>query len=156
MLVIRLSRTGKKHSPHYRIVVQEKRSKLNGKAIDQVGHYHPADKIKSVVLDTEKITKWLEAGAQPSDTVTNILVKENILKAEHKVTRFYTAKPKEEAPEEKATTPAAEANTSDTEASTATDESTEEAVEEAPEVSSESETTEPETTETPAEEPAAE
>lgn len=101
MLSIRLTRTGKKHAPHYRIVVQEKRSKLNGKAIDQVGHYHPAQPGKLLVLDQEKIKKWLAAGAKPSDTVTNILVKEGVLGKEHKVTYFYSPPAKKEEKPEK-------------------------------------------------------
>ena len=98
MLSIRLMRTGKAHSPHYRIVVQEKRSKLTGKSVDQIGHYHPADTKKVVVIDKDKARKWLDAGAQPSDTVANIFVKEGLLDASKKVTHFYTAAVKEVAP----------------------------------------------------------
>lgn len=96
MLVIRLTRTGKIHAPHYRIVVQEKRSKLNGKVVDSIGHYHPAQAVKSVFVDKEKADHWLKLGAQTSDTVTNIFVKEGILDKKHKVLHFYTPKPKEE------------------------------------------------------------
>jgi small subunit ribosomal protein S16 len=95
MLSIRLSRTGKVHAPHYRIVVQEKRSKLNGKTVDTIGHYHPASKDKLLVIDHEKATKWLSLGAQASDTVTNLLVKEGLLDKSKKVSNFFTpvAKP---------------------------------------------------------------
>jgi small subunit ribosomal protein S16 len=96
MLAIRLTRTGKIHAPHYRIVVQEKRSKLNGKTIDIIGHYHPAQVNKLVVIDKEKATEWLKRGAQPSDTVTNLLVKEGILDASKKVHHFFTPTKKEE------------------------------------------------------------
>ena len=96
MLAIRLTRTGKIHAPHYRIVVQEKRSKLDGKAVDIIGHYHPADKVKVLVIDKEKANLWLSRGAQPSDTVTNLLVKEGILDKSRMVRNFYTPKPKEE------------------------------------------------------------
>lgn len=98
MLAIRLMRTGKAHSPHYRIVVQEKRSKLNGKSVDQIGHYHPADANKLLVIDKEKAQKWLNQGAQPSDTVTNLFVKEGLLPEDRKVKHFYTPEPKEETP----------------------------------------------------------
>lgn len=97
MLAIRLTRTGKKHDPHYRIVVQEKRSKLNGKSIDIVGHYHPAQAGKLVVIDKAKVEKWMSVGAQPSDTVTNLLVKEGILDKSRTVHHFYTPPVKEEA-----------------------------------------------------------
>jgi small subunit ribosomal protein S16 len=100
MLAIRLTRTGKIHAPHYRLVVQEKRSKLNGKAVDIIGHYHPAQKDKELVVDTEKAKHWISKGAQPSDTVTNLLVKAGVLDASHKKSNFYTPKAKEVVAEE--------------------------------------------------------
>lgn len=102
MLSIRLTRTGKAHDPHYRIVVQEKRSKLNGKVVDTIGHYHPTSPDKLLVIDKVKAAKWLSQGAQPSDTVANMLVKQGLLDPSRKVTHFYTAKPKEDKPEVKA------------------------------------------------------
>ena len=102
MLAIRLTRTGKTHDPHYRIVVQEKRSKLNGKAVDIIGHYHPAQTGKLLVIDKDKAKDWLSKGAQPSDTVTNLLVKEGILDKSQKVHNFFTPKKKEEAPKTEA------------------------------------------------------
>lgn len=102
MLVLRLTRTGKAHEPHYRIVVQEKRSKLTGKAVDQIGHYHPAT-TKELVIDAEKAKLWLSRGAQASDTVTNLLVRAGVLGADKKVHNFFTpTKPEvvEEAPTE--------------------------------------------------------
>lgn len=102
MLSIRLTRTGKAHDPHYRIVVQEKRSKLNGKVVDTIGHYHPTSPDKLLVIDKEKAAKWLSLGAQPSDTVANMLVKQGLLDPSRKVTHFYTPKPKEEKPDVKA------------------------------------------------------
>ena len=96
MLAIRLTRTGKIHAPHYRIVVQEKRSKLNGKTVDVIGHYHPAQAKKEVVIDAEKAKKWLGLGAQPSDTVNNLLVKEGILPEDKKRHGFFTPTKKEE------------------------------------------------------------
>jgi small subunit ribosomal protein S16 len=98
MLSIRLTRTGKVHAPHYRIVVQEKRSKLNGKTIDTIGHYHPAQAGKLLVIDKEKAAKWLSVGAQPSDTVTNLMVKDGILDPSKKVHNFFTPVKKEAAP----------------------------------------------------------
>lgn len=106
MLAIRLTRTGKAHEPHYRIVVQEKRSKLTGKAVDQIGHYHPAT-TKELVIDAEKAKLWLSRGAQASDTVTNLLVKAGVLSDDKKVHNFFTpVKPEavEEAPAVEETT----------------------------------------------------
>ena len=92
MLAIRLTRTGKSHSPHFRIVVQEKRSKVNGSTIDIIGHYHPADKNKLVVLDKDKARKWIAQGAQPTDTVANILVRQEVLPETSLIKRFYPPK----------------------------------------------------------------
>lgn len=92
MLSIRLSRTGKIHAPHYRIVVQEKRSKKEGKSIDIIGHYHPAQASKELVIDKEKAAKWLANGAQPSDTVTNLFVKMGILDKSRKIYPFIAPK----------------------------------------------------------------
>ena len=108
MLSIRLTRTGKTHAPHYRIVVQEKRSKLNGKTIDVIGHYHPAQAGKLLVVDKEKATKWLSQGAQASDTVTNLLVKEGVLDPSKRVHHFFTPTKKEEPVAEVAAAPAEE------------------------------------------------
>ena len=127
MLAIRLTRTGKTHAPHYRIVVQEKRSKLNGKSVDIIGHYHPASADKLLVIDKEKAKMWLDRGAQASDTVTNLLVKEGLLDASKKVHHFFTPTKKEEvaAVTEEAAAPAQEE-------APASDDSAEEAVADAP------------------------
>ena len=109
MLVIRLTRTGKIHAPHYRLVVQEKRSKLNGKAIDTVGHYHPAQAGKELVIDQEKAKAWLDKGAQPSDTVTNLFVKVGIFDKSKKVSKFFNPNKKVAATEEPAAAPKVEA-----------------------------------------------
>jgi small subunit ribosomal protein S16 len=92
MLSIRLTRTGKIHAPHYRIVVQEKRSKLDGKAVDILGHYHPAEKTKGLVIDKDKALAWVAKGAQASDTVTNLFVKAGVFDVSKKKKRIYAAK----------------------------------------------------------------
>ena len=97
MLSIRLSRTGKTHAPHYRIVVQEKRSKKEGKSIDIIGHYHPAQPGKELVVDKEKAQKWLDNGAQPSDTVTNLFVKTGLFDTSKKIHHTYASNKVEEA-----------------------------------------------------------
>lgn len=138
MLAIRLTRTGKVHAPHYRIVVQEKRSKLNGKAVEIIGHYHPAQAEKLLVVNKERAEYWISKGAQPSDTVTNLLVKEGILDKSRKVHNFFTPTKKEEV----AATPvepeaeAAEAEEAEV-AEVATEAVAEETIEETPEVKTE-------------------
>ncbi len=73
-LVIRFSKIGRKGENKYRIVVKEKRSKRDGKAIDTIGNYEKRDKntvIKNI--DEKKLKHWLSSGAQPSESVSKIL-----------------------------------------------------------------------------------
>ena len=77
MVVIRLARFGKKHSPKYRVTVADSRRWLNGKCIEVVGHYDPAakDAQSALNMDMEKIQAWIAKGAQPSDRVKSLLRK---------------------------------------------------------------------------------
>jgi small subunit ribosomal protein S16 len=76
MLKIKLQPTGKKHQRTYRIVVAEGKSKLSGKVIDIVGNYNPHDINNKISLNKENYQSWLAKGAQPTDTIKN-LVKSN-------------------------------------------------------------------------------
>lgn len=111
MVVIRLRRGGRTHDPHYRLVAQEKRSKLNGAYIENLGHYHPTDAQKKLEVNKERLDYWLSQGAELSPTVTNILVKAGHLPAERRIVRLGVTKKAETTPTE-ATEPAevAEAN----------------------------------------------
>lgn len=82
MLTIRLSRTGKKHKPQYRIVVQEKHEDPWAPAKEVVGLYNPHTEPSTIELNEEKIKSWLEKGAQPSNTVNNMLINAGIIKGE--------------------------------------------------------------------------
>ncbi len=77
MLAIKLQRIGKKNQPSYRIVVQEKRSKLNGRSIDDLGWYNPMNKESKV--DGDKVKRWISSGAQPTATAHNLFVKQGIV-----------------------------------------------------------------------------
>lgn len=70
MLKIRLSRTGKKHAPHYRIVVTPARSKRDGEIVAQLGHWHPKE--KKLVLNQKTYQEWVEKGARPTPTVRDL------------------------------------------------------------------------------------
>lgn len=72
MLAIKLSPVGKKKQISYRIVINEKRSKLNGKCVEDVGWYNPHTNKFSI--KAERVKYWLASGAQPTDSVHNILV----------------------------------------------------------------------------------
>lgn len=69
MVKIRLQREGKKKAPFYHIVVADSRSPRDGKIIEQIGTYDPMTKPSTIVLDKEKVEKWIKNGAKPTETV---------------------------------------------------------------------------------------
>ena len=69
MLKIRLSRTGKKAQPHYRIIVKEVRSKRDGDYLANLGYYIPYTDPALLKLNTTLFDEWLTKGAQPSEVV---------------------------------------------------------------------------------------
>lgn len=73
MLMIRLSRIGKKKRPFYRVVVTEKTRPANGRFVEIVGTYDPLKKPALVELKDDRVKYWLSKGAQPSDTVRSFL-----------------------------------------------------------------------------------
>ncbi len=79
MLAIKLQRIGKKHQPSYRLVVAEKRSKLNAPPVEDLGSYNPS--IKKANFVSDRVFHWIKMGAQPTATVHNLLVKEGVLNA---------------------------------------------------------------------------
>ena len=79
MLMLKMQRIGKKKQPSYRIVVQEKRSKLNGASIDDLGWYNPRTKKSEILVN--RVDYWMKVGAKPTPTVHNLLVREGAVKA---------------------------------------------------------------------------
>ncbi|MDP3948762.1 MAG: 30S ribosomal protein S16 [bacterium] len=77
MLVIRLQRVGRRHQPSYRLVVSERRSKLGGPPVEDLGSYNPFS--KTIAFKQERINHWLGTGAKPTVTVHNLLVKQGIV-----------------------------------------------------------------------------
>ncbi len=73
MLAIRLMRMGAKKSPSYRVVVKEKLSKRDGAYVENVGFYIPTRNPAEVRLDMERVNYWIERGAQPTDTVRQLI-----------------------------------------------------------------------------------
>lgn len=73
MLAIRLTRQGAKKKPFYRVVVDEKRSKRDGGFIEIVGYYNPLREPVELKLNHERISYWLKCGAQPTDTVRDLI-----------------------------------------------------------------------------------
>jgi small subunit ribosomal protein S16 len=66
---IRLKRFGKIRSPHYRIVVADSRTKRDGRAIEEIGKYHPKNDPSVIEVDSERAQYWLAVGAQPTEAV---------------------------------------------------------------------------------------
>ncbi|MDH4262179.1 MAG: 30S ribosomal protein S16 [Spirochaetia bacterium] len=78
---IRLQRFGSKKRPFYRIIATASAKKRDGRFLDILGLYHPVSAPESQIrLDDEKVKKWLQIGAVPSDTVKNILTKKGLWK----------------------------------------------------------------------------
>ena len=75
MVKIRLQRLGKKKSPFYHIVVADSKSPRDGRIIEQIGTYNPMTEPSSIVLDKEKVEKWIKNGAKPTDTVKALIEK---------------------------------------------------------------------------------
>ena len=80
MLTIRLQRVGKAKKPTYRLIISEKGRDTQDRYLELLGSYNPHDKAKGVALNAERINYWLGKGAQTSDTVNNLLVKQGIIK----------------------------------------------------------------------------
>jgi small subunit ribosomal protein S16 len=76
---IRLARAGAKKRPFYQVVVADERSRRDGRFIENMGTYDPTKNPAAVKLNEEKIIAWLGKGAQPTDTVRQILKKAGIL-----------------------------------------------------------------------------
>ena len=77
---IRLKRIGSKKNPFYRVVVADERSPRDGKFIDEIGYYNPLTDPAEIKIDSEKATKWINNGAQPTETVRTLLKKTEIIK----------------------------------------------------------------------------
>lgn len=80
MLAIRLQRIGKKHKASFRIVLQDKRWKPKGKALELLGFYNPHTKEKQIQIEQVKL--WIEKGAQPSATLHNMFIDAGIITGE--------------------------------------------------------------------------
>ena len=77
---LRLTRMGRRHRPFFRINAVDSRTPRDGRVIEKVGHYDPLEKdvTKQIVLNRERIEFWLGQGAVPSDTVSEILLRNGI------------------------------------------------------------------------------
>ena len=70
---IRLRRMGAKKAPFYRIVVADSRYPRNGRFIEEIGYYDPMKEPAVLNVDNDKAKQWIKNGAQPTDTVRDLL-----------------------------------------------------------------------------------
>ncbi|MDO4923873.1 MAG: 30S ribosomal protein S16 [Peptococcaceae bacterium] len=75
---IRLRRMGAKKKPFYRIVVADSRAPRDGRCIEEIGYYNPNVNPAEIKVDVEAAQKWINTGAQPSDTVRSLLKKAGV------------------------------------------------------------------------------
>ena len=70
---IRLKRMGKIRAPFYRVVVMDSRTKRDGRAIEEIGKYHPTEEPSLIEIDMERAHYWLAQGAQPTEAVAALI-----------------------------------------------------------------------------------
>jgi len=70
---IRLKRMGKIRAPYYRVIVIDSRKKRDGRAIEEIGKYHPTEEPSLIEIDSERAQYWLSVGAQPTEQVLALL-----------------------------------------------------------------------------------
>ena len=90
MLRIRLSRTGKKGQPSYRVVVADINSKRDGRVVERIGHYNPLTEPAEYKIQEARALHWLSVGAQPSDAVRRLLEKQGTY---DRLQRFHAGEP---------------------------------------------------------------
>jgi len=101
MLTIRLLRIGKKHQPSYKIVVTDKRrAPAGGRFVEEIGNYDPKTKTRNIKKDRAQY--WISVGAQPSDTVHNMLVSDKVIDQPKRKIYFVKPEPKVEEPKAEA------------------------------------------------------
>jgi small subunit ribosomal protein S16 len=76
---IRLKRTGMKKAPSYRVVVADARSPRDGRIIENLGWYNPRVEPSAIHIDEEKVLGWLKNGAQPTESVAQLLRRTGVL-----------------------------------------------------------------------------
>jgi len=98
MLVMRFNRTGRRNKPLFRLVVQEKLIAPGGRHVEVVGSWNPHK--KEGAFKEDRIKHWIGVGAQPSTSVHNLLVSQNVIEGEKRSVKMERPQVKEEAKEE--------------------------------------------------------
>lgn len=97
MLAIKLKRIGKKHQSAFRVIVAEKRSKVGGRYVEDLGFWNPRE--NKYRVNKERTEHWIKMGAQPSNTVFNLFVKAQVIQGHKKQAYQIVEKPAEQVPE---------------------------------------------------------
>ena len=79
MVKIRLTRTGAKKAPCYRVVVADSRYPRDGRFIEEIGYYNPISNPVEIKVNEEKAKEWMAKGAQPTETVKALFKKSGII-----------------------------------------------------------------------------
>ena len=79
MVKIRLRRMGAKKAPYYRIVVADSHVPRDGRFIEEIGTYNPLTELAEIKVDSERALTWIKNGAQPTDTVKNLLKRAGVI-----------------------------------------------------------------------------
>ena len=80
MLSIRLRRAGTTKKPHYRVVVADSRAARDGRFLENLGTYDPLKHPVGITIDAERALRWLQKGAQPTDTVRQLLSRIGVMR----------------------------------------------------------------------------
>jgi small subunit ribosomal protein S16 len=86
MLAIKLKRIGKKNQPSYRIIVAEKRSKVNGRFVEDLGWFNPLNNQSKI--NKERVDYWIKNGAQPTHSILTLFKKSDIMNRTKKVAKL--------------------------------------------------------------------
>ncbi len=100
MLKIKLKRIGKKKQPSYRFVVAEARKPRDSKTLEEIGFYNPMTKPSTIKIEKDRATYWMGKGAQPTDTVAQLFLKQGLIKEIKKGSKQSEGKKKKKASEE--------------------------------------------------------
>ncbi len=90
MLRIRLQRLGRKKKPSYRVIVSERQKDTQAGSLEILGRYNPMAEPKELEFNSERVKHWLSVGAQPSNTVHNLLIKAGVIADDKKKMKSVT------------------------------------------------------------------
>lgn len=98
MVKLRLTRVGKRKQPSYRVVAANSRAPRDGRFIEILGHYNPMVEPQTFVIKEDRVLDWLKKGAQPTDALKRILIRDGLWKKHTGKDHVYPAPVKKAAP----------------------------------------------------------